>query len=202
MKIINSKFKLYRRENINLFLKNRFMNCIINKKNINNENFDFLPTLFNLQLKEKQKLKIIYNLSEIQFKYYYYKSKKMSGNLSENLLKILESRLDNIVYRMGIGFTRLESRQIVNHNCILVNKKKCNIPSYIVNVGDLISLNLKYLNHYRIVNCFNLFYKNFLFPPWIFIIFNKFSCYLKRYPNLNELDIFVNEDLVLDFYSK
>lgn len=202
MKIINSRFKLYRRENINLFLKNRFMRCFIKKKDIDNENSDFLPTLFNLQLKEKQKLKIIYGVSESQFKFYYYKSKKIFGNLSENLLRILESRLDNVVYRMGIGFTRLESRQIINHNCILVNKKKCNIPSFIVNIGDIVSLNSTCLNNYRIINCFKLFYKNFLYPPWIFIYFNNFSCYLKRYPNSNELDINVNEDLVLDFYSK
>lgn len=202
MKIINSRFKLYRREGINLFLKNRFMKCVINKKIFSDDNVDFLPTFFSLQLKEKQKLKIIYGISETQFKFYYYKSKKISGDLSENLLKILESRLDNIVYRMGIGFTRLDSRQIINHNCISVNKKKCNIPSYLVNIGDLISLNLSCLNYYRIINCFNLFYKNSLFPPWIFIFFNNFSCYLKRYPYLNELDIFVNENLVFDFYSK
>lgn len=201
MKFFKTKFKLYRREKVNLFLRNRFIN-FINDQDFEGENIDYLPTHFSDQLKEKQKLKIIYGVSENSFKRYYYKSKKMFGNLSENLLRILELRLDNIVYRMGIGVTRFDSKQLISHNFISINNRPCNISSTILKIGDLVSLNFSSFKKFKIINCFNLFFNNSSFFPWIFIDFNRISCYIKRYPYSFELDISVNENLVLDFYSR
>lgn len=164
MKFFNKKFKLYRREGVDLFLKNRFINYSLNEVESEEENVDYVPTHFFYQLKEKQKLKIIYGVSEKQFKSYYNKSKKLGGNLSGNLLKILECRLDNIVYRMGLGVTRLNSKQLVSHNCILLNNKICNISSTILNVGDLVSLSPSSFKRFNIINNFNLFYKNSIIP--------------------------------------
>lgn len=161
-KYLKPRYKIYRRENLNLFLKNRFALCVTKSEENEEEkkNIEYLPSHFYFQLKEKQRLKIIYGVLENQFKSYYYKSKKMKGKLSDNLIKILESRLDNVVYRMGIGLTRSESRQIVNHGCILVNNISVNIPSYLVRIGDVLTIKEKCKKHKRIIKSFNMFYKN------------------------------------------
>ncbi|ASS47052.1 30S ribosomal protein S4p (S9e) [Candidatus Nasuia deltocephalinicola] len=201
-KYLKPRYKIYRKENSDLFLKNRFIPCFANFENIKKKNTEYLPSHFFFQLKEKQKLKIIYGVLEKQLKIYYNIAKKMSGRIADNLIKILESRLDNIVYRMGIGFTRSDSRQIINHNYILVNNVLVNIPSYLVKIGDIIKVKFNCINKIRVIKSFNMFFKKNNYHNWIFIDFKNFRCYLKRYPDMYELDICVNQNLVLDFYSR
>lgn len=164
---LRPRLKLYRREGTNLFLKNRFK--FFDKKYSTEDNlgskkvFDKLPTHYSYQLRERQKLKIIYGVLNKQFYTYYLKSKKIGGNLAENILHLLESRLDNVVYRLGFATTRSEARQIVNHKCILVNNKITNIPSKLVNIGDIIKVRDKCKKQIRIINSLDLYKKTVIF---------------------------------------
>ncbi len=153
---------------------------------------------YGLHLYEKQKLKYMYGLNERQLKNLFEKSMKMSGVAGENLFILLESRLDNIVYRMGIATTRRQARQIVNHGHILVNGKKIDIPSYKVNVDDEISIREKSQKNPFILEAVANS------KPKLFVEFDKKTLTGKyvRFPNRDELTSEIQESLVVEYYNK
>ena len=153
------------------------------------------------QLREKQKLRRIYGLLEGQFKGYYDKAARRKGPTGEGLLQILESRLDNIVYRMGFGASRSESRQLVRHNGILVNGKKVNIPSYILNPEDTVEVKESAKNQLRIKSAVDLSQSRSA-SDWIDVDVTKLSGVFRRVPDRSDLPSDINEHLVVELYSK
>ena len=154
---------------------------------------------YGIQLQEKQKVRFMYGLTEKQFKRTFIKASKMSGIAGENFLKLLESRLDNLVYRMGLATTRRGARQIVNHGHILVNGKKVNIPSYNVKVGDVISVKENSLEHGAIKNALEA---NATIPSYVEFDKNKMTGKYVRLPERSELNADINESLIVEFYNR
>jgi small subunit ribosomal protein S4 len=157
---------------------------------------------YAVQLREKQKVKRIYGLLERQFSNYYTKASQLKGNTGENLLRMLESRLDNIVYRMGFAVTRAQARQLVAHKTIEVNGKKVNLPSYAVKPGDQISVVEKSRNQLRIQEALTLSQEMDLAPAWIEVDAKKFAGTLKALPERSDLPSDINESLIIELYSK
>ena len=151
------------------------------------------------QLHEKQKVRFMYGLNEKQFKKTFEKAKKLKGVLGEDFLKLLESRLDNIVYRIGFANTRKAARQIVNHGHILVNGKKVDIPSYQVSPGDVISLREKSLNHPVILSSLEALGRRVEFISYDE---SKLAGTYLRYPERSELNAEIDEALIVEFYNK
>ncbi len=156
---------------------------------------------FGIQLREKQKLRRIYGVLERQFRKYFAEAERRRGSNGENLLKILESRLDNVVYRMGFGSTRSEARQLVSHNLILVNGFSVNIPSYQVKSGDVVSVSEKAKTQVRIQESLSLA-EQIGFPMWVEVNSKKLEGVFKMAPERSELSSDINEQLVVEFYSK
>jgi len=154
------------------------------------------------QLREKQKVKRIYGLLERQFSNYYSKASQLKGNTGENLLRMLEARLDNIVYRMGFAVTRAQARQLVSHKAIEVNGKKVNLPSYQVRAGDQVAVVEKSRNQLRITEALNLSQQMDLAPSWIEVDAKKFAGSLKALPERSDLPSDINESLIVELYSK
>lgn len=156
---------------------------------------------YGIQLKEKQKVKFIYGVLEKQFRNYYKTADRMNGITGENLLKLLELRLDNVVYRLGLGRTRKEARQIVRHNLILVNGKKLNIPSYQVKVGDVIEVkeNKKDLQRFKDVTAVT---GSRVVPAWLSADAENLKGSVTTMPARDQLDLPVNETLIVELYSK
>ncbi len=154
---------------------------------------------YGVQLQEKQKLRFMYGLTEKQFRRTFDKASKMSGIAGENFLKLLESRLDNIVYRMGLAPTRRGARQIVNHGHILVNGKKVDIPSFTVKVGSTISVKENSLEHGAIKNALEL---NLPTPSYVEFDKTKMSGTYIRLPERSELNADINESLIVEFYNR
>ncbi|WP_343183970.1 30S ribosomal protein S4 [Buchnera aphidicola (Ceratovacuna keduensis)] len=204
-KYLGPKLKLSRREGTDLFLKSGLRSidtkCKISsfpgqhgiKKNRISD--------YGLQFREKQKVKRLYGILEKQFRNYYKKASKIKGNTGENLLKLLERRLDNIVYRMGFGSTRSESRQLVSHKTILVNKRIVNIPSYQVNINDIIEIKKSAKNQSRIKASLEISkqYEKFL---WLDVNISDMIGIFKQIPERNDLSSDINEHLIVEFYSK
>ena len=157
---------------------------------------------YAVQLREKQKVKRIYGVLERQFSNYYTKASQLKGNTGENLLRMLESRLDNIVYRMGFAVTRAQARQLVAHKAIEVNGKKVNLPSYAVKPGDQISIVEKSRNQLRIQEALTLSQEMDLAPGWVEIDAKKFAGSLKALPERSDLPSDINESLIVELYSK
>ncbi len=157
------------------------------------------PSNYSVQLTEKQKVRFMYGLSEKQFKKLVNESGKMKGVHGENLLILLESRLDNIVYRIGFATTRRGARQLVNHGHILVNGKKVNIPSYRVKIGDVISLKETSMNHPVVLASLEAMNKR---VDYISFDANKKEATYVRYPERSELNADINESLIVEFYSR
>jgi len=157
------------------------------------------PSNYSVQLTEKQKVRFMYGLNEKQFKKVFVDAGKMKGVHGENLLKLLESRLDNLVYRLGLANTRRAARQLVNHGHILVNGKKVDIPSYRVNVGDVISLKENSAKHGGVELALANAPKRVEFVS--FDENKKEGTYL-RYPERSELNADINEALIVEFYSR
>jgi len=157
---------------------------------------------YAVQLREKQKVKRIYGLLERQFSNYYVKASKTRGNTGENLLRLLESRLDNIVYRMGFAVTRAQARQLVAHKAIEVNGKKVNLPSYAVKAGDEISIAERSRSQLRIKEALTLSQEMDLSPAWLEVDPNKFAGTLKALPERSDLPSDINESLIVELYSK
>ena len=156
---------------------------------------------YGLQLREKQKLRRIYGILERQFRNYYKEASRLKGSTGENLLQLLEARLDNVVYRMGFGSTRSEARQLVNHKSIMVNGKIVNIPSYVVSASDVVSVREKSRKQARIAEALALA-EQVGFPNWVEVNQNKFEGTFKALPERSELPPDINEQLVVELYSK
>ncbi len=157
---------------------------------------------YGVQLREKQKVKRIYGMLERQFHSYYQKASGQKGNTGENLLRMLESRLDNIVYRMGFAVTRAAARQLVSHAAIRVNGKKVNLPSYQVRPGDEISLSERAKSQLRVQEALTVSQEMDLVPAWMEVDAKKASGLLKTLPERSDLPSDINESLIIELYSK
>ena len=157
------------------------------------------PSEYSTQLQEKQKIRFMYGLSEKQFRKTFEKAQKMAGITGENFLCLLESRLDNVVYRLGMARTRRAARQIVNHGHICVNNKKVDIPSYQVKVGDVISVKEESLDHPAIKDALEL---NVTLPKFVEFDKAKLTGKLVRLPERSELNQEINESLVVEYYNR
>lgn len=156
---------------------------------------------FGIQLREKQKIRRIYGVLERQFRKYFAEAVRRKGSTGENLLKLLESRLDNVVYRMGFGSTRAEARQLVSHKAILVNGAQVNIPSFLVKPGDTVSIKENSQKQVRIQESLSLS-EQVGFPGWVEVNSKKMEGLYKSMPERSELYSDINEQLVVEFYSK
>ena len=155
---------------------------------------------YAVQLREKQKVRRLYGILEKQFRNYYKRADRQKGATGENLLRILERRLDNVVYRMGFGSTRAESRQLVSHKAILVNGNPVNIPSYQVEAGDTITVREKAKNQLRIQGALALAANRAV--DWVDVNTDKLEGVLRHYPERDELPSEINENLIVELYSK
>ena len=156
---------------------------------------------YGLQLREKQKAKFIYGVLEKPFRNYYTRAEKMEGQTGENMMILLERRLDNVVFRMGFGRTRRETRQMVDHKHILVNGKCVNIPSYLVKAGDVIEIKEKAKSSQRYKDILEVTAGR-LVPSWIEVDQENLRGTVKELPNREEIDVPVNEMLIVELYSK
>ena len=156
---------------------------------------------YGLQLREKQKAKFIYGVLEKPFRNYYKKADRMKGMTGENLMILLERRLDNVVFRMGFGRTRRETRQMVDHKNILVNGKCVNIPSYLVKAGDVIEVKEKCKSSQRYKDALEVTAGR-LVPAWLDVDQENLRGTVKEMPSREEIDVPVNEMLIVELYSK
>lgn len=156
---------------------------------------------YGLQLSEKQKVKFIYGVLEKQFRKYYVMATKKEGITGEMLLQILETRLDNVVFRMGLANTRREARQLVNHGHFLVNGRKVNIPSYLIKAGDTITLREKSRSSSRIKDIIETNSKR-LVPKWLDMDKNTLTAKVTNLPARDDIDYEVEEHLIVELYSK
>jgi len=203
---LGPKGKLSRREGTDLFLKSA-------RRPIGDKvKFDSKPgqhgrtsgsrtSDYGLQLREKQKVKRIYGVLERQFRRYFAEASRRKGNTGETLLKLLESRLDNVVYRMGFGSTRSEARQLVSHKALTVNGNVVNIASYQVKTGDVIAVREKAKKQTRIVEALSLA-DQVGFPSWVSVDAKKMEGTFRTYPERNEIAADVNEALIVELYSR
>lgn len=204
---IGSKCRLCRREGEKLFLKGE--KCYSSKCAM--ESRPFAPgqhgqrrgrvSDYAAQLREKQKLRRIYGILEKQFRNYYKEADRRKGSTGENLLQLLESRLDNVVYRMGFGASRSEARQLVRHKAITLNGKKVNIPSIQVKAGDVIAVNEAAGNQLRIKGAQDAM-QNRGIADWLDVDSKKLSGTFKNVPERSDLPADINENLVVELYSK
>ena len=205
-KFIGSKCKLMRREGTDLYLKSGTRSietkCNLEKKpGQTGEGRRAKNSDYSLQLREKQKVKRIYGILEKQFRNYYKKAASKKGSTGENLLTMLESRLDNVVYRIGLGSTRSESRQLVNHKNIEVNGDIVNIPSYQVSPKDKISVRDNKKEQLRIKLAMSLA-ETRGFNDWVEVDTRNLKGTFMRIPERQELPSEINESLIVELYSK
>lgn len=202
---IGPKCKLARREGSDLYLKSA-------RRSIDSKcKIDTAPgqhgakrgrlSDYGLQLREKQKIRRIYGVLERQFRRYFAEAERRKGSTGELLLQLLESRLDNVVFRMGFGSTRAEARQLVSHKAITVNGQVVNIPSYQVKAGDVVALREKAKKQVRIQEALALATQIGL-PSWVNIDAQKLEGTFKNVPDRSELSADIKEQLVVEFYSK
>jgi small subunit ribosomal protein S4 len=202
---LGPKLKLSRREGTDLFLKSgvRPFESKCRADSVPGQHGQKRGRLsdYALQLREKQKVRRLYGVLEKQFRNYYKKADRQKGATGENLLRILERRLDNVVYRMGFGSTRAESRQLVSHKSILVNGTIVNIPSYQVEAGDVVSIKEKSRSQLRIQGALALSGQR---APvdWVDVDTDKLEGLYKSYPERDELPKEINESLIVELYSK
>lgn len=202
---LGPKCKLSRREGVDLFLKSRSRGleskCKLEK--IPGQHGDKRQRLsdYGVQLREKQKLRRLYGILERQFHNYYMEASQRHGSTGENLLRLLESRLDNVVYRMGFAATRAEARQLVSHKAILINDKVVNIPSYQVQASDVIKIRNKSKEQLRIKSALTTA-EGYGFPEWVEVDVNNMKGVFKSVPERMELPSDINEQLVVELYSK
>jgi len=156
---------------------------------------------YGLQLREKQKVRRIYGVLEKQFRNYYKEADRLKGATGINLLQLLERRLDNVVYRMGFGATRAESRQLVAHKAILINGKAVNIPSYLVKPSDVVSVREKAKNQARIKAAMELSHQREAIN-WVEVDEKKMEGTFKNLPERSDLPTEINENLIVELYSK
>jgi len=203
---LGPKAKLSRREGTDLFLKSA-------RRSISDKaKFDSKPgqhgrtsgqrmSDFGLQLREKQKVKRMYGVLERQFRRYFAMADQQKGNTGNNLLALLESRLDNVVYRMGFGSTRAEARQLVSHKAITVNNHQVNIPSYLVKAGDVVSVREKSKKQGRVLEALQLATQVGM-PAWVDVNIDKAEGVFKKPPDRDEFAADINESLIVELYSR
>jgi small subunit ribosomal protein S4 len=200
------KCKLARREGTDLFLKSARRSLdskckLETKPGQHGVKSGMRQSDFGNQLREKQKLRRTYGILERQFRRYFQAAAKGKGSTGTNLLQLLESRLDNVVYRMGLGSTRAEARQLVGHGSITVNGKVLNVPSARVKAGDVVAATEKAKNQLRITASLELAEK-VGFPSWVEVDVKKASGVFKGAPDRSEFGQDINESLVVELYSK
>ena len=203
---LGPKCKLSRRQGMDLGLKSRARaietKCQLEKPpGQHGENRGRRMSDYALQLREKQKLRYIYGVLERQFRNYYKEAARLKGATGENLLQLLERRLDNVVYRMGFGCTRAEARQLVSHKAILLNGKCMNIPSHLVSKDDVISVRDKSKKQVRVQDSLAIA-EQLGFPEWVEVDVKKMEGKLHSIPERNDLSADINESLVVELYSK
>ena len=203
---LGPKAKLSRREGTDLFLKSA-------RRSIGDKaKFDSKPgqhgrtsgartSDYGLQLREKQKVKRMYGVLERQFRRYFEEADRRRGNTGANLLFLLESRLDNVVYRMGFGSTRAEARQLVSHKAITVNGNSVNIPSYMVKPGDVIALREKSKKQNRVVEALQLAAQVGM-PAWVEVNADKAEGVFKSVPDRDQFAADINESMIVELYSR
>ncbi|GGB39527.1 30S ribosomal protein S4 [Oceanisphaera marina] len=202
---LGPKLKLSRREGTDLFLKSG-VRAIDSKCKI-----DTAPgqhgarkarlSDYGVQLREKQKVRRMYGVLEKQFRNYYKEAARLKGNTGANLLQLLEGRLDNVVYRIGFGSTRAESRQLISHKAILVNGKVVNIPSFQVSPEDVISIREKAKKQARIKAALEVSGQREK-PTWVEVDATNMQGVYKRLPERSDLSAEINEQLIVELYSK
>ncbi len=202
---LGPKLKLSRREGTDLFLKSGVRplesKCRADSAPGQHGQRRQRNSDFAIQLREKQKVRRLYGVLEKQFRNYYKKADRQKGATGMNLLRILERRLDNVVYRMGYGCTRAESRQLVTHKSITVNGSVVNIPSYQVEPGDVVAVREKSRNQLRIQGALQLA-ANRAPVPWVEVNAEKMEGAYKSHPERDDLPQEINENLIVELYSK
>ena len=203
---LGPKAKLARREGTDLFLKSA-------RRSIGDKcKFEAKPgqhgrtsgqrtSDYGLQLREKQKVKRMYGVLERQFRRYFAEAERRRGNTGTNLLSLLESRLDNVVFRAGFGSTRAEARQLVSHKAITVNGQSVDIPSYLVKAGDVVAVREKSKKQARIVEALQLA-QQVGFPAWVEVSLDKAEGTFKQVPDRDQFAADINESLIVELYSR
>ena len=205
-RLLGPKAKLSRREGTDLFLKSARRSIADKAK------FDSKPGQHGrtsgsrtsddgVQLREKQKVKRMYGVLERQFRRYFAEAERRKGNTGANLLMLLESRLDNVVYRMGFGSTRAEARQLVSHKAVTVNGQVVNIPSYMVKAGDTLALREKSKNQLRVQDALKLAQSVGL-PDWVQVDAGKAEGVFKKVPDRDQFGAEIKEALIVELYSR
>lgn len=207
---LGPKIKLSRREGVDLLLKSSLRGL---ENKLKKGRLETAPgqhgarktrlSDYGNQLREKQKVRRLYGILERQFRNYYFEANRLKGNTGENLLQLLESRLDNTVYRCGFAATRAEARQLVSHKAILVNGKVVNIPSYQLKAGDVVSIREKAKKQVRIKSALELS-ANRAKLTWLDVETDKMEGVFKNAPERSEIptDVVINEQLIIELYSK
>ncbi len=203
---IGPKAKLSRREGTDLFLKSARRSldskCKLDSKPGQHGRTSGARTSdYGNQLREKQKVKRMYGILERQFRRYFAEADRRKGNTGENLLKLLESRLDNVAYRMGFGSTRAEARQLVSHKAFTVNGRVVNIASFQVKSGDVVAVREKAKKQARIVEALSLAEQSGM-PSWVTVDGKKMEGTFKAMPDRGEIANDVNESLIVELYSR
>ena len=202
---LGPKLKLSRREGTDLFLKSgvRAIDSKCKLETAPGQHGARKGRLsdYGLQLREKQKVRRIYGVLEKQFRNYYKEAARLKGNTGENLLQLLEQRLDNVVYRMGFASTRAEARQLVSHKAIMVNGRVVNIPSFNVTPEDQVEIREKSKKQARIVGALELAEQREK-PTWVEVDGKKMEGTFKRLPERSDLSADINEQLIVELYSK
>lgn len=203
---LGPKAKLARREGTDLFLKSA-RRAISDKAKFDSKPGQHGRTSgsrtsdFGLQLREKQKVKRMYGVLERQFRRYFEEAERRKGNTGANLLTLLESRLDNVVYRMGFASTRAEARQLVSHRAITVNGQVVNIASYLVKVGDTVAVREKAKKQLRVTDAMKLA-ESIGLPGWVQVDASKLEGVFKKTPDRDEFGPDIKEALIVELYSR
>lgn len=203
---LGPKAKLSRREGTDLFLKSA-RRAISDKAKFESKPGQHGRTSgsrtsdFGIQLREKQKVKRMYGVLERQFRRYFAEAERRKGNTGANLLSLLESRLDNVVYRMGFASTRAEARQLVSHKGIVVNGEVVNIASYLVKVGDTVAVREKAKKQLRVTEAMKLA-ESIGLPAWVQVDGAKLEGVFKKVPDRDEFGAEINESLIVELYSR
>lgn len=202
---LGPKCKLSRREGTDLFLKSRGKSienkCKLDQRPGQHGTKRTRSSDYAVQLRAKQRLRRIYGILEKQFRNYYKSAAMQKGSTGENLLNLLEARLDNVVYRMGFASTRAEARQLVSHKAVLINNKLTNIPSFQVSPGDIVSIREKAKKQQRIADALAVS-EQYGFPGWVEVSVKDLIGTFKALPERSDLGSEINEQLVVELYSK
>ena len=202
---IGPKCKLARREGTDLFLKSARRSldskCKLDTRPGQHGAKNTRVSDYGVQLREKQKIRRIYGVLERQFRKYFAEAARRKGSTGENLLQLLESRLDNVVYRMGFGSTRAEARQLVSHKAITVNGQSVNIASYLVKAGDVVAVREKSKKQARIVEALQLAQQVGM-PAWVEVSADKVEGTFKQIPDRDQFGADINESLIVEVYSR